>query len=72
MSVPPFERNWAFFLDLDGTLLDIAETPEAVGIGSSEIALLQNLKQATDGALALISGRSLATLTAPWRTWSCS
>jgi trehalose 6-phosphate phosphatase len=60
--MPPFERNWAFFLDLDGTLLDIAETPEAVGIGASEKALLQRLRDAANGALALISGRSLARI----------
>ena len=57
--MPPFDRNWAFFLDLDGTLVDIAETPEAVDPGAAEIALLENLRKACGGALALISGRSL-------------
>lgn len=57
--MPPFERSWAFFLDLDGTLVDIAETPEAVDPGEAEIALLQRLQRACEGALALISGRSL-------------
>jgi trehalose 6-phosphate phosphatase len=56
---PPFDRNWAFFLDLDGTLLDIAETPEAVDPGERELILLEKLKRACDGAVALISGRSL-------------
>src|SRR5687767_3620925 len=55
----PFQRNWAFFLDLDGTLVDIAETPEAVDPGPPEIALLRNLVHAAGGAVALISGRSL-------------
>jgi trehalose 6-phosphate phosphatase len=59
---PPFDRNWAFFLDLDGTLLDIAETPEAVDPGEREIILLAKLKNACDGALALISGRSLTRI----------
>jgi len=61
-SVPPFQRRWAFFLDLDGTLVDIAETPEAVDPGAEEIALLKKLAAASQGAIALISGRSLARI----------
>ena len=57
--MPPFERNWAFFLDLDGTLVDIAETPEAVDPGPDEILLLRRLARAAGGAIAVISGRSL-------------
>src|SRR5574341_1657342 len=57
-AVPPFERSWAFFLDLDGTLLDIAETPQAVDPGRV-IELLGRLYRRAAGAVALISGRSL-------------
>jgi trehalose 6-phosphate phosphatase len=57
--MPPFERDWAFFLDLDGTLVEIAETPEAVDPGADEILLLKRLARAAEGAVALISGRSL-------------
>jgi trehalose 6-phosphate phosphatase len=60
--MPPFERNWAFFLDLDGTLVDIAETPEAVDPSPEEIRLLRRLAVASQGAIALISGRSLARI----------
>ena len=60
--MPPFERNWAFFLDLDGTLLEIADTPEAVDPGEPEIILLGRLKNACGGAVALISGRSLSRI----------
>ena len=60
--MPPFERNWALFLDLDGTLLDIAETPEEVDPGQDEILLLGKLLRGTAGALALISGRALARI----------
>jgi trehalose 6-phosphate phosphatase len=60
--MPPFQRNWAFFLDLDGTLLDIAVTPEAVDPGPEEVALLRELAAASQGATALISGRSLARI----------
>lgn len=60
--LPPFQCNWAFFLDFDGTLIDIAATPEAVDPGPAEIALLAKLQQATEGALALISGRTIARM----------
>jgi trehalose 6-phosphate phosphatase len=60
--MPPFQRNWAFFLDLDGTLLDLAETPEAVDPGPEEVQLLRQLQAATDGAIAVISGRSLSRI----------
>jgi trehalose 6-phosphate phosphatase len=58
-GLPPFERNWAFFLDIDGTLLEIAETPDSVETDRSELALVGRLSDAAGGAVALISGRSL-------------
>ena len=60
--MPPFARNWAFFLDLDGTLLEIAETPDAVGIGPEEKVLMERLVAAAGGAVAVISGRALARI----------
>ena len=58
--MPPFARNWAFFLDVDGTLVDIAETPQSVDPGPEEIELLQRLAAASP--VALISGRALARI----------
>ena len=60
--MPPFERNWAFFLDLDGTLLEIAETPDAVDADYTELALVGRLSRAAEGAVAVISGRSIARI----------
>lgn len=57
--MPPFQRNWAFFLDIDGTLLDIAATPKAVHTAKAHCRLVAALHEKTDGALALVSGRSL-------------
>jgi len=62
--MPPFSPAWAFFLDLDGTLLDLAATPEAIGVSRAERVLLEKLRDATGGALAVISGRSLARIDA--------
>src|SRR5262245_16423754 len=54
--------GWALFLDVDGTLLGIAETPQAVQVPESLKKLLTELCARLDGALALVSGRSLDSL----------
>jgi trehalose 6-phosphate phosphatase len=58
--MPPFRADWAFFLDIDGTLLDIEQRPEAVRVEPRELELVSALHRATGGALALVSGRPLA------------
>ncbi len=58
--MPPFGADWAFFLDIDGTLLDIEHRPEAVHVEPRELELVAALHRAAGGALALISGRPLA------------
>ena len=60
--LPPGSRRWALFLDVDGTLLDIAETPPDVSVPKNVLSLLDRLTQELDGALALVSGRSLDAL----------
>lgn len=62
MQLPSFSKNWALFLDVDGTLVQLAEHPFAVEVRSELRDLLQQLADMNDGALALISGRSLADL----------
>ncbi|MHB1206902.1 MAG: trehalose-phosphatase, partial [Rhodospirillaceae bacterium] len=52
------------FLDVDGTLLDIAPRPDLVTVPAELPAILQRLDEALGGALALVSGRSLAALDA--------
>ncbi|MCK9283473.1 MAG: trehalose-phosphatase [Rhodocyclaceae bacterium] len=60
---PPSPRNeWAYFLDVDGTLLDIAETPSDVFVDVALLDLIARLYRASSGALALVSGRSLSDL----------
>jgi trehalose 6-phosphate phosphatase len=58
--VPVLGPDTAFFLDLDGTLLEIADRPHQVRIDAKLLALLADLRQAAGGAFALVSGRSLA------------
>jgi len=58
----PSTQGWALFLDVDGTLLELAETPQGVHVSTSLKRLLEELRWRLDGALALGSGRSLANL----------
>lgn len=59
---PPFAPDWAFFLDVDGTLLELAEKPDQVVVDAGLIGVLERLSRATGGAVALISGRAIADL----------
>jgi trehalose 6-phosphate phosphatase len=49
----------AVLLDIDGTLLDFAPTPREVWVPPGLAKTLHRLLQRTNGALALVSGRSL-------------
>lgn len=60
---PPVPHvDWAYFLDVDGTLIDIADSPDAVHIDAALLDLIARLHRATGGAMALVSGRSLSDL----------
>jgi trehalose 6-phosphate phosphatase len=61
-SAPPYPADCAFFLDIDGTLLEIAETPDAVQTDAADYRLLERLHAAAGGAVALVSGRTLAMI----------
>lgn len=52
-------RDRAFLLDIDGTLLDIAPSPRQVWVPTGLRRTLTRLTELTDGAVALVSGRSL-------------
>jgi trehalose 6-phosphate phosphatase len=67
---PPLDSGAALFLDIDGTLLEMAERPDRVQVPSLLPALLGRLAQQRGGALALVSGRPLEEierLFQPWR-----
>lgn len=67
---PPWPASPAVFLDLDGTLLEIAEHPDAVTPSDELKGILAKLPAATDGAIALISGRTVEDvdrIVAPYR-----
>jgi trehalose 6-phosphate phosphatase len=62
--LPEFTPGWAIFLDIDGTLLEHVERPDAVHADAALGTLLIALRDVAGGALALISGRPVATLDA--------
>jgi trehalose 6-phosphate phosphatase len=59
---PELEGRCAFFLDLDGTLLDFTDHPQQVAIDGGLLRLLKALASAAGGALAIISGRPAADI----------
>ena len=61
-SPPAPQRDWGYFLDVDGTLIDLAETPDAVHVDAALLELIARLARASGGAVALVSGRALAFL----------
>lgn len=63
LSVPPLlSGEHAFFFDLDGTLAEIKPHPDQVSIPAEVRSLLQKLSSMNNGALALVSGRSMVEL----------
>src|SRR5215207_1259523 len=55
----PHLSEVAVLLDIDGTLIDLAPTPREVWVPPGLAKTLHRLHQRTNGALALVSGRSL-------------
>jgi trehalose 6-phosphate phosphatase len=55
-------RPVALFLDVDGTLLDIADRPERVAVPPEVVVALTGADRNLDGALALVSGREFVEL----------
>jgi trehalose 6-phosphate phosphatase len=51
--------SWAYFFDIDGTLVDIAPSPGEIVLERELQSLIRALYDATGGALALISGRAI-------------
>lgn len=47
----------SLFLDFDGTLVEIADTPDAVAVGHGVAPLLERLAAALPGGVAIVSGR---------------
>jgi trehalose 6-phosphate phosphatase len=60
-ALPPFHRS-ALMLDMDGTLVDLAPTPDAVVVVSGLADTLASLRDELGGALAIVTGRPVETV----------
>ena len=67
LSPPPPELllGASLFLDFDGTLVEIADAPDAIRVGDRLLSLLAELSTRLDGRLVLVSGRPSADV----RSW---
>lgn len=66
LGPPPLElaRGASIFLDLDGTLIDLADRPDDIIADRALIATLDGLSDRLGGRVAIVSGRSVAQLDA--------
>ncbi|HEY6643916.1 trehalose-phosphatase [Povalibacter sp.] len=65
-SIPALnaDSHLALFLDVDGTLIEIAATPHSVIVPDELKTLLRSLSTRLGGGIALVSGRSIPILDA--------
>ena len=61
-QLPPGGGPYSLFLDFDGTLVEFAATPDGVQPDPALRALLERLQQRLDGAIAIITGRRIASI----------
>ena len=59
LPIRPLTPRSALFLDVDGTLIDIAPRHDEVWVAPELPGVLQRLRDALGGALAIVSGRPL-------------
>jgi trehalose 6-phosphate phosphatase len=57
-------RLYAFFFDFDGTLTELAETPNAVVLEDRARHALTSLYNASSGAVAIVTGREIESIDA--------
>ncbi len=61
-DLPSPRPDWCLFLDFDGTLVEIADSPQAVRAERHLAGTLTAISDCLDGALAIVSGRPVAEI----------
>jgi trehalose 6-phosphate phosphatase len=64
LAAPAPSLEWCLFLDVDGTLIELTETPFDTHASDELKALLKDVSERLGGAVALVSGRSVEYLDA--------
>jgi len=63
MKTPPSPSlEWCLFLDVDGTLIELTDSPLATFADAELKTLLRNVAERLGGAVALVSGRAIGYL----------
>ena len=62
MAPPAPTGDRAYFFDIDGTLVDLAPSPDRVSLDLAVRELIRALYERTGGAVAIISGRALSDI----------
>jgi trehalose 6-phosphate phosphatase len=65
-SLPAYlsPHETAFFFDFDGTLVELAPTPDSIVVPPSLVDLLDELRRLSNGAVAIVSGRGIDSIDA--------
>ena len=62
-EAPPHPApDWSYFLDIDGTLVDLAPHPDGVQLDAELRDLIERLYHTAGSAVALISGRAITDI----------
>jgi trehalose 6-phosphate phosphatase len=61
---PPPALDWCLFLDVDGTVVELTDTPSQTAADAEIKSLLREVAERLGGAVALVSGRRIDTLDA--------
>jgi trehalose 6-phosphate phosphatase len=64
MQMPPPSLTWCLFLDVDGTLIELTDSPMETFADAKLKRLLGDVAERLGGALALVSGRTIEYLDA--------
>ncbi len=63
-TLPPPSLEWCLFLDVDGTLIELTDSPLETHADAGLKSLLSEVAERLGGAVALVSGRSIEYLDA--------